>query len=252
MIGLASFNRWQAAGIHLALSALIAATVVTVMLALWYPPPYFDAMGGTGLLKLVVGVDVTLGPLLTLIVYNPAKKSLRFDLAVIATLQLAALAYGIWVTFGARPVYTVFVKDRFEVVAANQLDAADLAAGPPEYRSLSLTGPRVVGVRFPTDAEEHNKLVFSGVAGKDAQSFPKYYVPYADVVPEVLAKAKPLAKLASGAPEHAALVTAFAATSGLPEGALGYVPLMGREGAMTAAVDLRDGRMLGLIAIDPY
>ena len=73
---LASLNRWKAAAIHLGLSVLIAATVVTVMLLVWYPPPYFDTMGGTGLLKILVGVDVTLGPLLTLIIFDPRKKSL--------------------------------------------------------------------------------------------------------------------------------------------------------------------------------
>jgi len=83
---LASLNRWKAAAIHLGLSVLIAATVVTVMLLVWYTPPYFDTMGGTGLLKILVGVDVTLGPLLTLIIFDPRKKGLRFDLSVIAAL----------------------------------------------------------------------------------------------------------------------------------------------------------------------
>ena len=95
MLRLESLNRWKAAAIHLSLSALIAATVVTVMLLVWYPPPHFHAMGGEGLLKVLVGVDVTLGPLLTLIIFNPKKKSLRFDLSVIAALQVAALAYGV-------------------------------------------------------------------------------------------------------------------------------------------------------------
>jgi hypothetical protein len=77
---------------HPGLSALIGATVVVVMLTLWYPRPYFDAMGGQALLALIVGVDVTLGPLLTLIVFNPKKQELKFDLAVIAACQLTALS----------------------------------------------------------------------------------------------------------------------------------------------------------------
>ena len=97
MIALASLNRWTAAAIHLGISALIAITVVAVMLALWYPQPYFDAMGGTGLLKILVGVDVAIGPLLTLIIFDRRKKSLRFDLSVIAFLQIAALVYGVYI-----------------------------------------------------------------------------------------------------------------------------------------------------------
>src|SRR5438477_12331787 len=83
---LASLNRWKAAAIHLGLSVLIAATVVTVMLLVWYTPPHFDTMGGTGLLKILVGDDLTLAPLLTLIIFDPRKKGLRLDPSLIAAL----------------------------------------------------------------------------------------------------------------------------------------------------------------------
>jgi hypothetical protein len=250
---LTALNRWKAAGIHLGVSALIATTVVTVMLLAWYPPPYFNAMGGKGLLKILVGVDVTLGPLLTLIVFDPKKKNLRFDLSVIAALQVAALAYGVWVMFEARPVYTAFVVDRFELVGASDLDRADLDAGRPEYRELPLTGPRVVGVRLPSkdDTEEWNKLVFSGVAGKDAQYFPKFYVPYAEIAGVVIGKAKPLTALSSDKPDAREAVQAFVAGTGRPESDFGYVPLNGREHEMTAVIDMRDGKLLGILPVDP-
>ena len=247
-----SLNRWKAAGIHLCLSALIAATVVVVMLALWYPGPYFDAMGGQTLLVLIVGVDVTLGPLLTLIVFNPKKKRLRFDLAVIAACQVIALAYGVWVTFGARPVYTAFVKDRFDVVAANDLDAADLEAGPAEYRSLSLTGPRVIGVRLPTDSKEQSDLIFSALAGKDAQNFPKYYVPYEEVAGEAIKRGKPIEALVKKYPDAAEAVHSLATESGRPEGAFVYVPFHGRARIMTAVIDTREGRLAGILPFNPY
>ena len=252
---LTSLNRWKAAGIHLALSALIATMVVAVMLLLWYPPPYFNAMGGQGLLKILVGVDVTLGPLLTLVIFDPRKKSLKFDLSVIAALQVAALVYGVWILFEARPVYTVFAMDRFDVVPANELDQADLDAGPPEYRTLSLTGPRVVGLRYPDkvkQTDEWNKLVFSGGAGKDAPQFPKYYVPYADIAGDVLKKTKPLASLVKDKPEARAAVQAFVAGTGRAESDLAYVPLMGRGEVMTVVVDARDAKIIGFLPIDPY
>jgi len=254
MIALARLNRWKAAALHLGISALIAIVVVAVMLALWYPQPYFDAMGGMGLLKILIGVDVAIGPLLTLVIFDTRKKSLRFDLSVIALLQIAALVYGVYIMFEARPVYTVFVKDRFEVVPADQLDAADLADGPVEYRTLPLTGPRLLGVRFPdqSNAEEWNKLVFSGVAGKDIQNFPKYYIPYVDVKAQVLAKALPLAALLKDHPEREALMRAAVAKSGSPQDALAYVPLMGRADAMTAVIARSDARIVGVLPIDPY
>ena len=49
---LQSLTRWKAFGLHLALSALIAATVLLLVVWFWYPRPYFEAMGGAMLLRL--------------------------------------------------------------------------------------------------------------------------------------------------------------------------------------------------------
>ena len=71
-----------------------------------------------------------------------------FDLSVILVLQVAALAYGCYVMFDARPVYNVFIVDRFDLIAANQIDAETaLSKAPPEFQSLPLTGPRVIAAR---------------------------------------------------------------------------------------------------------
>ncbi len=249
---LASLNRWQAAAIHLALSALIAATAFGIIIALWYPRPYFDVMGGKHLLIILVSVDVCIGPLLTLIVFNPAKKELRRDLSIIAAVQLAALVYGAWVTFGARPVFTVFAKDHFDVVSASELDDEDLAQAPPEFRSLSLTGPRIIGVRMPTDPEERNKVVLAVTSGKDLQDFPKYYVPYADMAAEVKKAAKPLNALLKAHPDALDAIRAASVEAGRPESLLLYVPLRARLGAMTAVLDARDMRLVTIAPIDPY
>jgi predicted outer membrane lipoprotein len=249
---LASLNRWQAAAIHLALSALIAATAFGIIIALWYPGAYFEAMGGKDLLIILITVDVCIGPLLTLIVFNPAKKELRRDLAIIAAFQVAALLYGAWITFGARPVFTVFAKDHFDVVAANGLDAEDLAQAPPEFRGLSLTGPRVVGVRMPEDVNERNALVFATAAGKDLQNFPKYYVPYSELSTEVKKSAKPLNSLLRKHPDAVDAIRAAAVEAGRPESLLLYVPLRARLRAMTAVLDARDFHVITIAPIDPY
>jgi len=50
------------------------------------------------LFLIVVTVDVILGPLITLAVFNGVKPwtELRRDLAMVGVLQLAALGYGLW------------------------------------------------------------------------------------------------------------------------------------------------------------
>jgi len=62
-------------------------------------------------------VDVILGPLITLTVFNRSKprSELVRDLTVVGLIQLAALGYGLWTVFVARPVHLVFEYDRFRV-----------------------------------------------------------------------------------------------------------------------------------------
>ena len=120
------------------------------MYAVWYPPPYFALMGGAMLILLIVGCDVAIGPLITLIIFRVGKKGLKVDLAIVALLQVTALAYGAYVMFEARPVFTVYAVDRFEVVSANEINAEALAqAAAPEFASLPVAGPKVVGAAMP-------------------------------------------------------------------------------------------------------
>ena len=182
-------SRWQASGIHLGISAVVAAIVMGVLFLVWYPSTFFTAMGGEQLLYLLVGCDVVLGPLITLIIYKAGKKGLNFDLAAIGMMQAAALTYGVIVAAEARPVYTVFVVDRFEVAAANEIDPEELAkVTRPEYKTLSWTGPRLVGALKPTNPDDQFRMTMAWGQGKDMQHFPQLYVPY----PEVAARSEEL------------------------------------------------------------
>src|ERR671911_2468131 len=145
-------TRWRAAGIHLLISACVAAAVLTAMLTFWYPPPLFEAMGGVGLALILVGVDVVMGPALTLVVFRSGKPGLKFDLAAIALFQLAALLYGCYVVSLARPAFIVFVKDQFQVATVAELDPQYLAeARYPQYRSPPWSGPELVYGNWPKD-----------------------------------------------------------------------------------------------------
>jgi len=247
-------SRWQAAGIHLGISALIAAIVIGVMYLVWYPSPYFTAMGGSQLVLLVVGVDVVIGPLITLIIYRHGKKGLKFDLAVIALLQSAALIYGVMVTAEARPVYSVFVVDRFETVAANAIEPEELAkVTRPEFKSLPWLGPKVVGVVKPADSEEAARILFSMEKGKDLQHFPQHYVPYADVAAEAGRRAQPIQTLRRFNRDKAsnALIDAFLASHGVSENDVGFLPMRARRGEL-ARIVRKNGEILGTLDLSPW
>jgi hypothetical protein len=248
---LQSLNRWTAFGLHLAISALIAASLIALVVLLWYPPPYFGAMGGENLLRLLIGVDVVLGPLITLIIFDRAKPRLKYDLATIVALQLVALAYGGYVMFEARPVYNVFVKDRFETVAANALDQSSVAKAPPQFRELPVAGPRVVAAKLPTDADE--RLAMSLVAmggGPDAAALPHLYVPYADEAKDAAQASRSLVGLARRSEDSSHAVNDFIAAHG--GRSLGYLPARARNRDFAVVVDRKTGEVVGYLSIYPW
>ena len=250
---LTSLNRWKASAIHLALSAAIGVSVIALMLALWYPQHYFAAMGGDTLIMLMIGVDVVIGPLITLIIFDPKKKNLRFDLAVIALLQAAALVYGCSVMFKARPVFNVFVVDRFEVVAANGVDEESLEKAKPPFRTLPLTGPKIAGAREPEDPKRMADIVISAAnGGNDLSNLPDLYVPYQELKARAGEKAKPLAQLAKAQPQDAPIIKSFVTASGRAEDTIGFLPMKARNKDMAVVVDKKTGDIVGIVPVNPW
>ena len=246
-------TRWGAAAIHLALTFLIASTVFGVIFFVWYPGVLFESAGGRTLFLLIAFVDVTIGPLLTGVVYKPGKKGLVFDLAVIALLQSAALAYGAWVLFESRPAYIVFTHDRFDLVRANELD--QLAGTKPAavaYAKAPLGGPVVIGARLPKDEDERYKLMVSGLAGSDVQRYPQYYVAYDEVRDQVKSRAAPLAKLRTLNPNSTAELDRLVAKSGKPEQALAFLPMRAGKSDLAVLVDTQRGDVVDIANLRPW
>lgn len=245
------YTRWQASGIYLLISATIAATALAVMLSVWYPRPLFEAQGGMGLLFILVGVDVVIGPVITLIIFESGKPGLRFDLATIATLQIIALMYGGYIVFEARPVFIVLVKDQFEVVIAADLEREWLKeARHPEFRRLPLTGPVLVVSDPPADEKERLAVIFSAIYGKrDMQQFPKYYVPYAERAQEARAKGRPLEVVRRREPVAATVIGKYLAESGRKESEVLYLPMRTRNEWIAVLVDATSGMPVKMLLV---
>jgi hypothetical protein len=241
-------TRWRAAAVHLLISAAIAAGVLAAMLGVWYGPTLFRAMGGAGLALIVIGVDVVLGPALTLVVFRSGKRGLKFDLAAIALLQLAALLYGCYVVSLARPAFIVFVKDQFQVATVAELDPLYLAeARYPQFRSAPWSGPELVYGEWPTSHEEQQQLMFAGLAGADLQHFPKYYAPYEQGKAAILAKAQPLSSVQRTEPAAAKAIDEWLARSGADAQELRYLRLRGRNSWVAVLIDRRSARPVKML-----
>jgi hypothetical protein len=245
-------TRWKAGLTHFGISLAVAGTVYLAVRFFWYPGPLFEVAGGLELLLIVISVDVTLGPLITLIVFKSGKPGLRFDLWVIGILQVSALVYGLWSIAESRPVYITFVKDRFELVRAGELDDADIANGAPGFRGLSWFGYRLAAALPPKDPKEQVKhMDLAILAGKDLHYFPSLYLPYEQVAGEAARVASPMAKLRTLNPDLVAQVDAVVAASG-PEGALGFLPLRAGKRDMSVVVRRPSGQVVTLLPLRPW
>jgi hypothetical protein len=248
-------TRLKAFRIHLVISAAIAASAIGLMLLLWYRPPFFSALGGQHLLLILLGVDIVLGPLITLMIFDPRKsrRALAFDLAVIALLQAAALAYGTGVMFQARPVFVVFSRDSFDLVTANMLSKQDLAlTRNPDYRSLPLTGPVYVYTQMPDDIKLRNEVVWGAFSGKDLPLFPQYYQPYGEHGAAAGQAARPVAELKQLNPGQVAEIDDAVRASGRNETEVGFLPLRAKYHDETILVGKSDGRILKLLRMRPW
>jgi hypothetical protein len=246
-------SRWKAASIHLLLSVLIVSSVALGLIFAWYGWELFITMGAVRLLALLAICDVVIGPLLTLIVFRSGKPSLKFDLTVIALLQVAFLGYGLTVMAQSRPVFMVAVKDRFDLVFANELDPEDLAKGSAEHRALSWTGPRLVGGKLAQNSDERMSLALSGLDGRDIQMLPERYLPYEDVATAMLREAKaPDELLKASKPEAAAALRAAIAATGREAAQVRILPIISKRGRATMLVAADTGAVLGPVAVDPW
>ncbi|MDB5894694.1 MAG: pilus assembly protein [Rhodoferax sp.] len=247
-------ERLRAAGIHLGMSLAIALLAGLLVFGVWYPYPYREISGGRELFMLLVAVDVVLGPLLTLAIFDRTKTwpTLRRDLAVIGLLQLAGLSYGLWTVFVARPVHLVFEIDRFRVVHAVDVPADLLPKAPPALQRLPLWGPTALGLRPFVDANEKMNATLAALAGADLGARPDFWQPYALSAADVAKAAKPLAQLKSRFPDEAQAIDRAVASSGRTAEAVATVPLVGRKSFWTVFVDARSGAVLAFLPIDSF
>jgi len=189
-----------AAGIHFLLTAAVAALFAAVIFFVWYPGELAEVGRGMRLFTIVVGVDIALGPLISLVIYSSTKSrgKLVFDYVVVAIVQIVALVYGSLTVAQSRPVFVAFVVDRLEIVRATDLQDAELAKGlEPYFRSRSWAGPRYVAVEIPSDPKERSELTFLELSGKPASTMPRYFRRFETAHAAIDLVAKPMETLST-------------------------------------------------------
>lgn len=245
-------DKLLAFGVHFIATALLAAAAAALIFGIWFPSPFNEMIGGTKLFELVVGCDLALGPLISLVIFNRGKsrRELVIDYAIVGVVQVAALCYGVWVMAASRPVYVAFSKDRFEVVQAQHVRDSDLAAAAPEYQHLPLTGPKLVAVDVPAAAQ--SDVLFEELAGHGGHTQPKYYVPYASQLEAIRKHAGTIAALEKFHHEAKAVLDAAVVAAKLPAERLGWLPVAVKGEFWTALIDVETGKPVSYAQLDPF
>jgi hypothetical protein len=246
-------EKFRAFSIHFATTLVVAAAAAALIFLVWYPPPFGTMVGGLKLFALITGIDLVLGPLVSLVIYDSRKsrRALVFDYSVIAILQIGALAYGIYSVSQARPAYVAFVKDRLEVIAAGEIAERDWwEAKGSIYGSPPWHGPELVATHVkPADS---NDALDGGLEGRDVGVRPKFYVEYDTQIDAIKRHAKPLSSLERSHQESAPLIAESLRELQKPAEDLGWLPVKHSRGFWTALVDRRSGYPLKYLPIDPY
>ncbi len=247
-------DRLRASAIHLGLSLVIALLAAWLVFGLWFPYPYRDISGGRELFFLVVSVDVILGPLITLAVFNRAKprRELRRDLVLVVLLQLAALGYGLWTVSVARPVHMVFEYDRFRVVHAIDVAPELLAQTPPDVDALPLTGPTLLALRPFKNGQEKMDATLAALQGLPLAARPDLWQPYASARAEVLEAAHPVTGLKTRFASQAAEIDRVLAQAGHSAQTTVYLPLVGRKAFWTVFLDPATAAVVATMPLDSF
>ena len=190
--------KFKALAIHMSLSLVAFGIALYLILVHWYPGPLFHTSGGFQGVRIMILVDLVLGPLLTFIVFNPLKSRLEvsIDLGVIIAVQFAALAWGFYAVHSQRPIAVAYSNDAFYVTLMEDYDQQ-----PEAEETLSALGDRYpiwVYVRKPeSSAEKAGHMAFSLTEGLSEEYMAFLYAPLEAHVDAALAKTPDEARVAA-------------------------------------------------------
>ncbi len=163
---------------HMAISISALTILMILILTQWYPRYLFWTEGAYFALATLIGVDIVLGPALTLVVAKESKpkRELLMDLSLIAAFQIAAFGYGSYVLFAERPI-VLPVAGRFEARTMTFLETKGLTM--QRFADFPGETPYYAALRKPETNEERGQFMTNVMSG-DEIGTTELYVPFED------------------------------------------------------------------------
>jgi hypothetical protein len=236
--------RLQAFALHLFGSATALLLVFGSLYLGWYRWPGWYLAGAQHVAPVVVGVDLALGPLVTLMIANPRKprRELGRDISVIVAVQLVALSYGALTLWQGRPLFYTFSVNVLQMVQASELKPEELErarhenpAFVPHWYDL----PRWVWAPLPSDPAEAAKIISGAVLGHgtDVTVMPRYYRSWQQGLPELAKQLRTIDKAPDLAPPQRRRFAARLAQLGISGTQPTLMTLLGHERPLLVVFD---------------
>lgn len=246
--------RW--AGWHLGLSFLVILACAFLVFGVWYPSPYDQMLGIWRVMALLAMVDVVCGPVLTLVLYDPSKQRWKWavDVTLITAIQLSAIAYGMGLMQGNRPVFLALEGDRFRLIQRDHLPETDLIDKSGPF-ALGWSAPKPIGVRLLRAGDPgYLESIEQAAAGVHPAFRPERWVPYSHQAAIARQSMKPLADLRLRAgPDGLIALDRMLNDKRLKENEVGYLPLVSDVPVdWSVLINKGDGQPVGIVAISGW
>jgi hypothetical protein len=248
--------RFRAFGLHLLGSLLALSLILGSLYVGWYRWPGWYLADVVRVVMVMTGVDLVVGPLLTLVIANPNKprRELTRDVGVIVAIQLFALIYGAVSLWNGRPLYYAFSETQLQLVQAYDINTGETAlalqrnaALAPHWYSL----PRWIWAPLPQDAAESAKIVASAVSGgDDVISMPRYFKPWKEGLPALRTQLKKLDDLGYFSAADKKLLKARMQAAGLATDQLDTMVMSGRGKPLLAVFDRNSVTITAILKAD--
>lgn len=239
---------------HLCISALVALTVAYLIYKIWYPYPYREILWGQDIYRLLIGIDVVIGPLITLIVFDKKKHFLEkaSEIIFIAVLQITALGYGIWALAQARPAHIVFEYDHFQIVPIYLLPLTK-----PEEKfdhQIKLepwTGPNLISLRSLQKDKENIKKWKKNIpfGGPPLAAQPSLWQPYELAKNEIISSSRPLYDLMNNYPEEKIAIEQAVKKTKMNFNSISYIPIYAGTNAGALLLPKNSIQIIGLVPL---
>lgn len=187
-------SRYLAAFYHFCISFVVFIFLAYLVLFVWYPDFFYTIDGGWEGMRIIIGVDLVLGPVLTLIVFKAGKPGLKFDLTCVAVFQSVCLAAGVYVVYSERPLFFIYYDQHFYSASADTYTRYNQAT--PDPLQFDVTTPAMVISKVPDNPIE--EADFRSILYKDdlpVWAYSRSYQPFDDHIDAVLQDGFPLDEL---------------------------------------------------------